>query len=232
MAEEQPREIDQIDIISLVKQEHDVARTLLEEFKDASKDIPTQQQLCWEIIRVMSQHAAKEEEVLYPALEKIIGESRVQTCLQEHLEVKHMLKDLDEMRLDQSNLEKGRALAVKSVESTITGAYCTFLKLQTFLAHAAHEEAQELPRLTELDEKVQQDLSTKWQEVTLRAPTRPHPEAPQKPPQAVEAHKALAPADAAAGAQQLHRKRWPIQSRYDIMFMMKRDALSDVPHDV
>eukprot|EP00983_Pelagomonas_calceolata_P124757 1161139-Pelagomonas_calceolata.AAC.6 len=63
---EQPREIDQIDIISLIKQEHDVTRTLLEEFKDASKDPATQQQLCWELIRVMSSHGAKEEEVVYP----------------------------------------------------------------------------------------------------------------------------------------------------------------------
>eukprot|EP00983_Pelagomonas_calceolata_P124756 1161139-Pelagomonas_calceolata.AAC.5 len=159
------------------------------------------------------------------------------------------LKELDEMRLDQ-NLEKGRALVIKCVEvrASMTGflykkQFCgmTVDSMDlTFLAHAAHEETQELLRLTELDEASQQELSTKWQEVTMRAPTRsvatlktcppvagfsekqkreqilicysfpcprPHPEAPQKPPQAVMAHKALAPADAAAGIKQQHLLR-------------------------
>lgn len=121
-----------------------------------------------EIVRALSVHAVVEEEVVYPAIEATLagGDALATRARDEHQEMKELLARIDKVDADER-------------ESTDL-----LRRLQTVVqAHVAVEEAELWPAYRAVvDPSVLADLTSAATGARDRAPTRPHPHAPDTPP--------------------------------------------------
>jgi len=154
------------DVIDLVKSEHRTVEQLYRTFQTA-EDAKTKQKQVHLIIKELSQHAAKEEMVLYPVMKEILpgGPQLVKHALEEHQTVKEELAAIDSL-----NLREDASVA---------------LRLRTLMDDVAHhveeEETKLLPALAQALPKDQlMDLAKKFKSAESRAPSRPHPNAPNE----------------------------------------------------
>jgi len=122
-----------------------------------------------ELIREVAQHSIAEETLVYPALEKHNAHGKgTQTAdhlRQEHMEVKNLLYQLDQMAMTDGNFEP----LLKNV-------------MQALNEHAKEEEEvelKELQRLVPEEERIK--MSGAFLRRKATAPTRSHPSAPDKP---------------------------------------------------
>eukprot|EP00882_Tetradesmus_deserticola_P002737 GHRQ01002910.1.p1 GENE.GHRQ01002910.1~~GHRQ01002910.1.p1 ORF type:complete len:157 (+),score=51.41 GHRQ01002910.1:165-635(+) len=72
------------DIVVLIKEDHDRVRVLYDQFKMPGTNAQQKRQLAWNIIREVSLHSCKEEEVVYPALRDVLGDLTPDHLLSEH----------------------------------------------------------------------------------------------------------------------------------------------------
>ncbi|KAJ9616180.1 uncharacterized protein PV06_11460 [Exophiala oligosperma] len=146
--------------------------------KDDDSKIRWQNQFTWELAR----HSIGEELVVYPAMEKYMGE-----------EGKHLAqKDRDEHNKVKELLYKFQGLSPSDLEfePTIQSLWDVLGK------HIEEEETDDLPKL----EKVIQDgdsaqLVNSFGRTKMFVPTRSHPSAPDKPPFETVAGLMAAPLD-------------------------------------
>jgi len=173
----------------LVIEDHNKVRALFSEFKTISsqgvQDHGRMQQIAWEVIRLLSIHSIKEEEVLYPAVKKAFGDEEYKHLLAEHMELKKVLSDLDSMKVDRDPV--GFTRQMEKAE-------------QVFLQHIKEEEEVELPKLLAAPGIDALELGQKFQKAEAHAPTRPHTMAPDKAPINVVTNMMTAPLDAARDA--------------------------------
>ncbi len=145
-----------------------------------------QKQIAEEIIAELSVHATVEEQVLYPASRDALaeGDSLVDESLHEHQEMKEILADLDGAAPDDPGFSEN------------------FEKLMGELRHHVEEEENELfPQLrSALGEHRLMEMGQQLAEAKRRAPTRPHPHAPDTPPGNVAAGPVAAVVDKARDA--------------------------------
>lgn len=163
--------------IDLIKQDHRHVEGLFERFEQ-SNDEDGKRELVEEMIHELSIHAAIEEEVFYPSVREALptGDQLVQESLHEHQEAKQLLSDLDGMDADDPNFD----------------AKVTDL-IQDVRHHVEEEENEILPGLQQrLDAQLLEDMGNELADAKGRAPTRPHPKAPDTPP----ANKVTGPAAA------------------------------------
>lgn len=157
-----------MDLIEIVEAEHRHVERLFERFERAvrSENAGQQLELARDIRHELSAHAAVEEQVLYPALQRAgVSEERLD-ALEEHHAVKVALSELQAMRPGDERfaakmhvVEKGTRLHVQEEESTL------------------------LPRLREaLPAEALQTLGLEFAALRRSAPTRPHPASPDSPP--------------------------------------------------
>jgi hypothetical protein len=114
----------------------------------------------------MSVHAFAEEMALYPLYEKhfATGKEIAAKCRKEHNEVKREMASMQNMRHDDVDLD-ARMTKV----------------MQQFEEHKFHEETNELPMLMSSlgqDECIR--VGDEFDRYRNKAPTRPHPGAPDK----------------------------------------------------
>ncbi|GBF98624.1 hypothetical protein Rsub_10813 [Raphidocelis subcapitata] len=159
-------------LLDLILLDHNRLRALYDAYLKASMmTLDMRQLLAWELIMCMSEHAAKEELVLYPTIRSVLGEAAADRCLAEHAQ-------LDSMEATDP-----------AFDTAVRGC------VESMLAHIAEEEAVLLPQLAAALEPASllqlgiqfeaAKLSGGWgggEPCAARAPTRPHPEACNLPP--------------------------------------------------
>jgi hemerythrin superfamily protein len=154
------------DILNLLKNDHQTAESLLGRFEGVPTD-GRDDYLC-EVVYTLVGHEVAEETVVYPTIraEGKEGGEVADARLAEQAEAEQLLADMESME-------------------TASGAFTAkFKKLRdSVLAHAAAEESTAFPlleRATTVDER--KELGTRYEKAKDRAPTHPHPHAPDTPP--------------------------------------------------
>ncbi|KAF8474808.1 hemerythrin HHE cation binding domain-containing protein [Kalaharituber pfeilii] len=137
-----------------------------------------QNQFVWELAR----HSVGEELVVYPAMEKYLGEKGKSLADQdrsEHNELKVMLKKF------------------QNLSSTDTEFTPTLKELYKALQdHITHEESNDLPTLeSAMTGDATAEMAKSFERTKLFVPSRSHPSAPDKPPFETVAGLMAAPLD-------------------------------------
>ena len=156
-----------MDAIRLLEHDHREVEGLFDQFEQAKGDTERKAQIAQEIIRELSIHAAIEEEVFYPAVREATGdEGLVEHSLEEHQEVKELLADLDKMEPSDPRFHPKMQKVIADVKE-----------------HVDEEEAQMFPKFRDAISSVQlEEIGRQLEEAKAKAPTRPHPHAPNTPP--------------------------------------------------
>ncbi|KAJ3715507.1 hypothetical protein C8R42DRAFT_590182 [Lentinula raphanica] len=152
-----------------IKEDHQEMYEYYENYKTAAGDLDAQarwaRQLTWEIAR----HAVGEEIVVYPLMEKYMGEEGVRLANQDredHQEVKEQLYKLESL-----------TAGTNEYDAIMTRVMAHLHR------HNDSEEIQDLPQLEpKLGEEGSQQAAMSFTRTKKFAPTRPHPSAPNKPP--------------------------------------------------
>lgn len=153
-------------VVDLIILDHERLRAMYEAYLLPGSDPVQRQLLAWEMICEVSSHAAKEEMVLYPAVRAALGDAVADRCLTEHAAVKSELARLDTMVVTDPGFDE---LVVRCVEAT--------------LEHVRAEEAEFLPQFSAaVTPETLLQMGIQFEAAKARAPTRPHPEAPNLPP--------------------------------------------------
>ena len=157
-----------MDAIEVLRGDHRRVEQLFGQYQEATASPERKQEIMNEIIRELSVHAAIEEEILYPTVREALpdGDELAQDSLQEHQQAKQVLSDLDAMSPDDPEFDQrvGRLI-------------------EDFQHHVGDEEGEMFPKLQQaLDAESLADMGQELEEAKKRAPTRPHPAAPNQPP--------------------------------------------------
>eukprot|EP00877_Chromochloris_zofingiensis_P011923 jgi/Chrzof1/6985/Cz02g06170.t1 len=145
-------------VINLILEDHNRARALYDQYKLPGITAEQKQILAWSLIRDVSMHSAKEEEVVYPAVREKMGDSVQEHLLGEHQDLKNLLSELNSMRITNPNFDG------KLQEAMII-----------LLQHMEEEETDVFPRFAKtpgVTEEYLQQLGRKFELAKLHAPTR------------------------------------------------------------
>ena len=155
-----------LDAVALLKNDHRAVEGLFKKF-EASRNTRTKSKLRDEIVRELSIHAAIEEELLYPAAdERARQKGLVLESLEEHHLVKVLLSEIDGMNPEDERFEAKVHVLMENV-----------------LHHAKEEENELLPKVRKVLTRGELiELGAQMEQAKKRAPTRPHPKAPDTPP--------------------------------------------------
>jgi hemerythrin superfamily protein len=166
MADQTPTTGASADAIELILADHRGVEQLFHQLNAATTP-QTRLEIGDRIICELSIHAAAEEQILYPAARRILGEGElVDHAIDEHDELKRVLADLDGAAPDDDRFTAG----FREAERLVTD-------------HVAEEERDLLPRLkNEGDPHQLQKLGQALELAKKAAPTHPHPHAPSTPP--------------------------------------------------
>jgi len=180
-----PRRTGEPDAIDLLIADHREVEQVFARFEKTGSGADKQrEELVQRMTVALSQHAAIEEDVFYPAARREVPDTNddVLEALEEHHVVKVTLAELQAM--DPRN-ERYRAKVSVLIESV--------------RHHVEEEEGELFPRLRRtLGAARLRELRSELAAAKQSAPTRPHPEAPDTPPGSVVAQAISAPFDAAA----------------------------------
>ena len=160
-----------MDAIALLKQDHREVQKLFRSFRGAGlRASETSGALAAKIVTELSRHSAIEEEVLYPTLRELFpddeSEEFVLEALEEHHVAKSMLAEIDRLSPQDERFRAKVMVLIDSVEQ-----------------HVAEEERTVFPELRRaLSRQQLEELGDALTSAKRRAPTRPHPHAPDEPP--------------------------------------------------
>ncbi|MER7010187.1 hemerythrin domain-containing protein [Saccharopolyspora sp. NPDC000359] len=156
------------DLIDVLTKDHRSVESAFEEYERGGLSDQARRGLVDHIITELVRHSVAEEQHLYPAARKVLpdGDELADHEIEEHAEAEEVMKQLEGM--EPSDAEFDRLVR----------------KLISDIRHHVDDEEKDLfPRLQQAcsaDEL--QDLGAKIVQAKERAPTRPHPSAPDKPP--------------------------------------------------
>lgn len=125
------------------------------------------------VIAELVRHSVAEEQYVYPAIRRALGDEAADHEIAEHAEAEEVMQSLD------------------GVDATDPKFDALVEQLITDIRHHVHEEETDvLPRLiTACSAEELEQVATDFEKAKKTAPTRPHPGAPDRPP----ANKLLAP---------------------------------------
>jgi hemerythrin superfamily protein len=130
------------------------------------------------IVRDLSVHAAIEEEILYPVLRDIVGESEslVRQNVNEHAEMKRLLARVDGQPASNSS------------------AFKTFMNVKRIVEdHVEHEESRDFAQLRDdLSEEKLMEIGRLLDAARKLAPTHPHPKVTAASPATIVANAGAA----------------------------------------
>jgi len=155
-----------VDATRLLEQDHQTVEQLFARFEGV-EDTDEKGPIVDEIIQELSIHATIEEEVFYPAVREATGdEGLVEHSLEEHQEVKELLAELEKM----SPSDPGYHQKVQAVIADVR-------------EHVQEEEGEMFPKFRDAISTARlEEIGTKLEQAKAKAPTRPHPNAPNTPP--------------------------------------------------
>jgi len=178
------RNMSQKTLFQAIKEDHEEMYLYHDEYKRAreSGDVDAQarwaRQLSWEVAR----HAVGEEIVVYPLMEKHLGDKGRQLAdhdREEHQHVKEMLYKLESLQPAQEDY--GRTIE---------------LIMATLHPHNDDEEVKDLPMLEAvIGTDASKEAAVSFKKTKKLVPTRAHPSAPNKPPFETLAGLLAAPID-------------------------------------
>lgn len=166
-----------MDVATAIETDHRQVETLFGAIESGAGD---RKDLVGQVVRLLSVHALAEEQLVYPALREANGgEALADHAIDEHQEMKELLVRLDRGDPGDEDFESALAALMAAVRS-----------------HVPDEEGVLLPRLREVagDDRMR-ELGEAFEKAKDKAPTHPHPHAPNTPPGNVVAGAVSAPVD-------------------------------------
>ncbi|KAH9476295.1 putative hemerythrin-like protein [Psilocybe cubensis] len=169
-------------LIDAVADDHQEMYTYYDQYVKSTGDVDAQErwanQFTWEVAR----HAVGEELVIYPLMEKHLGEKGKQLAdndRSDHQEVKNLLYQLESLKPGTSQ----HADLLKNIVDHLK-------------PHNDSEEQEDLPLLQKaIGEQGSQDAAASFKRTKKFVPTRSHPSAPDQPPFETLAGLMAAPID-------------------------------------
>ncbi|MDP8955727.1 MAG: hemerythrin domain-containing protein [Actinomycetota bacterium] len=155
-----------LDAVALLKNDHRTVEGLFNKF-EATRDARAKGRIRDDLVKELSIHAAIEEELLYPAAdERARQKGLVLESLEEHHLVKVLLAEIDGMNPEDERFEAKVHVLMENV-----------------MHHAKEEEKDLLPKVRQVLSRSELiELGEQMEQAKKRAPTRPHPKAPDTPP--------------------------------------------------
>jgi hemerythrin-like domain-containing protein len=176
-----------MDAIALLKADHAEVEKLFKRFEGLGpRANKTRLDITKKVVSALSQHAAIEEQVLYPAARAQLAddEDMVLEALEEHHVVKWLLSELDRMTPDDERFNAKFMVLAENVRH-----------------HVKEEEGELFPKLRKAFTKRQlTDLGEDLAAAKATAPTKPHPRSPDEPPGNLLVAAATLPLDMARSA--------------------------------
>jgi hypothetical protein len=154
-----------MDATELLRHDHRVVEQLFRDYRAAESD--AQRRAVVEIlVRELSKHAALEEVLFYPFAAKVLADGQVDRHLAGHAPIKDLLLELDRCRVG----DRAQDDLMERLASVVA-------------RHVRDDENELMPLLcSRADEQALRELGQEIDQGKQRAPTRPHPHAPDKPP--------------------------------------------------
>jgi hemerythrin-like domain-containing protein len=155
------------DLIEVLLTDHNEFRSLFDEL-ERTTDPQRRRHLTDVVIAEVTRHAVAEEMFLYPAARREVpgGDEIVEHEIGEHAEGERIMKDLEDLRPTDPEFDGKLAAMIHSVRHHLDDEETKlFPKMRQ---HCTPEELRELGRKILLGKRI--------------APTRPHPDAPDRPP--------------------------------------------------
>jgi uncharacterized membrane-anchored protein YhcB (DUF1043 family) len=175
------------DLFQIIVEEHrrveQVYSEIKSRFSSASSSWESSQallQFCFMLIRELSIHAHKEHVLVYPLFQRLDKATEMwDHALEEHLTVEKELKQI-ETGLEQ--LLKTQAQSASKGINFPQELLATITKcMEDVLHHVKEEETDLLPKLQQVVSPEESlELARKWEALTGRVGSRPHPEAEAK----------------------------------------------------
>jgi hemerythrin superfamily protein len=155
-----------LDAVALLKNDHRMVEGLFKKF-EATRDSRAKGRIRDDLVKELSIHASIEEELLYPAADKRAKQKGlVLESLEEHHLVKVLLAEIDGMNPEDDRFEAKVHVLMENV-----------------MHHAKEEEKELLPKVRQVLSRSELiELGEQMEQAKERAPTRPHPKAPDTPP--------------------------------------------------
>jgi len=153
--------------ISILKNDHAVVRNLFKDLK-TSNDSTFRRSTLNTMVKELSQHAAVEEQVLYPTIRQLssFGASEADSSIKAHQAIKELLDKLDKMGPSAPEFDQTMSILV-----------------QDFNEHTNEEETAVFPHLEQhLSQQDLEDLGVIVNSLKSASPTHPHPGMPATPP--------------------------------------------------
>lgn len=158
---------DDRDVIGILTHDHREVESMFGKLTSVT-DPGERREVADEITIELVRHSVAEEQYLYPAVREHVpdGDAIADRELSDHAEVEHLLKELEKADPDSSDFAALTGQLVRTVNAHVQDE-----EHALFPALAGHASPAELRRLGE-----------QVQAAKDRAPTRPHPAAPDRPP--------------------------------------------------
>ena len=176
-----------MDAIAVLKADHAEVEKLFKRFERLGPNArKSRLDIAKKVIAALSQHAAIEEQVLYPAVRAQLPDETgtVLEALEEHHVAKWLLSELDGMTPEDERFAPKFIVLAESVRH-----------------HVKEEEGAMFPKLRGSFTKRQLDeLGDSLATAKKTAPTKPHPRSPDEPPGNLIATAATLPLDMARSA--------------------------------
>lgn len=158
-----------MDALKLLTQDHRNVERLFKTYERTGEGASKQKQrLSDRIIRELSMHAAIEEHLLYPTARELSErlDEQVLEALEEHHLAKGTLVELEKMSPRDERFDAKMAVLMENIRH-----------------HVEEEEGELFPRLKRLLDRAELAvLGEAMEEAKKKAPTHPHPMAPDSPP--------------------------------------------------
>jgi len=159
------------DVISLLVNDHREVERMFHQLENTARgDGETHRTLSTQVIAELVRHSVAEEQYLYPAVRKVVpdGDEIADHEIEEHSEAERTMK-----HLESADPEKDADDYQKYLHTLIS----------EIRHHVEEEEKNLFPKLSaHADTAELEDLGAKLSRAKDRAPTHPHPGAPDKPP--------------------------------------------------
>ncbi|MEU8346175.1 hemerythrin domain-containing protein [Spirillospora sp. NPDC048832] len=158
---------DRRDVIEVLTHDHREVEEMFEELS-AATDPAERRRITDDVTIELVRHSVAEEQYLYPAVRQFVpgGDELADKEIADHAEVERVLKELEQADTENSSF----TTLVRRLIDDVS-------------AHVQDEENNLFPRLADNagpDELL--TLGDQVQSAKKKAPTRPHPAAPDKPP--------------------------------------------------
>ncbi|MFJ8577894.1 hemerythrin domain-containing protein [Micromonospora sp. NPDC093277] len=149
----------------LLRHDHRVVEQLFRDYR-AAKSAAQRRAVVEILVRELSKHAALEEVLFYPFAARVLADGQVDRHLAGHQPIKALLLDLDRCRAGDPGQDE------------------LMERLSSAVARHVHDDENELMPLlcSQADEQALRELGQEIDQGKQRAPTRPHPHAPDEPP--------------------------------------------------